>query len=258
MNWFQSLVLGIVQGLTEFLPVSSSGHLVLAQHLMGIPETSVAFDVMLHLATLLAVLVYFRSRLWLLIRNRRLALALIAGTVPAGLAGVLFEDFFKSLFQSVSAVGLALVGTGFILFFAELVQARIRRPHSMEAISMADAVWIGIGQAVAIIPGISRSGSTISAAMARGIQRKDAAEFSFLLSIPVILGAGVLELRHVSSTFGLHELPALLVGGLAAMGSGLVAIKILLAVVERRRLTTFSWYVWVLGVLALSAGFLGR
>lgn len=256
MNVWSAVVLGLAQGLAEFLPVSSSGHLVLMQHFLRVPEAGVAFDVFLHLATLLAVLVYFWADLWQVARDWRRLLLLVVGTIPAGLAGVLLEKFFTRLFSSIAAVGVALIGTGFILWGAERLAAGYRRRRTLERMTPADAWWVGVGQAVAIIPGLSRSGATIATGLALGLERETAARFSFLLSVPVILGAAVLQLRHLPLASFHAGLP-LAAGFSAAFLSGLAAIWILLDVVKRSRLTVFSWYVWVLGGLVLFAAVAG-
>ncbi|HHW14719.1 MAG TPA: undecaprenyl-diphosphate phosphatase [Firmicutes bacterium] len=257
MDVWSAMVLGLAQGLTEFLPVSSSGHLVLLQHFLRVPEAGVAFDVFLHLATLLAVVVYFWADLWKVARDGRRLLLVLVGTVPAGLAGVLLEDFFTRLFSSITAVGLALIGTGVILWGAERLAAGYRRRRTLERMTLADAWWVGVGQAVAIIPGLSRSGSTIATGLALGLERETAARFSFILSVPVVLGAAILQLRHLPFASLQAGLP-LAAGFLVAFVSGLAAIWILLGVVKRSRLRIFSWYVWAVGVLVLLAAAAGR
>lgn len=253
MNVLQAVLLGAVQGLTEFLPVSSSGHLVLMQHLLGVPEVGVSFDVLLHLATLLAVVIYFRRELAqaLVQRDWYLGLLVLVGSLPAAVVGLLLEDFVSSLFQNVRAVGAAFLFTGAILYLAERRGRGAQRDGGWESIGVRDAFFIGLGQAVAIIPGVSRSGSTIAAGMARGIERTLAARFSFFLSMPVIAGAGLLELPHLWTEGTLYS-PAALVGGfIAAFWGGWLAISSLLAVLQRGRLSLFSWYVWLLGLAIL-------
>jgi undecaprenyl-diphosphatase len=252
-----AMVLGLVQGLTEFLPVSSSGHLVVVQHFLAVPGASVAFDVFLHLATLLAVVVYFRKDLRAILRDRRRMLLLLVGSIPAGFAGVLLEDFFSRLFSSVLTVGGALLATGFILWGAERLAASYRRPRRAERMTLMDAWWVGVGQAVAIIPGVSRSGTTIAVGLAVGLERETAARFSFLLSVPVILGAAALKLRHLPVS-SLTDLAPLAAGFLMAFLSGLAAIRLLLGAVRQNRLTIFSWYVWALGAATVAAALAGR
>ncbi|MCJ7610713.1 MAG: undecaprenyl-diphosphate phosphatase, partial [Candidatus Aminicenantes bacterium] len=221
MTLLEALNLGIVQGLTEFLPVSSSAHLVFVPALMRIPP-NVAFDVVLHAGTLLAVTGYFWKDILTLIKAffasladipakkfgrglkedqfKRLAWLIIAASIPAAMFGFLFKKFIESLFTSVPAVALLLVGTGVLLWIAE--KAR-RHDKTIRDISLRDSLVIGLAQAVAMAPGISRSGATISAGFFCGLQRETAARFSFLLSIPAILGATVLHITDISSGFHL-------------------------------------------------------
>lgn len=251
MTLLKAIILGLIQGATEFLPVSSSGHLVIMQHYLKTADAGLAFDVLLHLATVLAVLVYFRRDLVELLRRPKSIGLLIVGSIPAGLAGVLLEDVFSRLFTSVTFVAGALIVTGVILWLAEELSARVSRKKGFERISWGDALLVGVGQAVAITPGISRSGSTIATALALGIDREAAAKFSFLLSIPVILGAGLLQARNILGTgLGLSWTP-LLGGFAAAFLAGLLAISVLLAVLRRHSLKVFSFYVWVLGAAVL-------
>jgi len=257
----EAIVLGIIQGATEFLPVSSSGHLVLAPQLLGITEPSLSYDVLLHLATSLAVMGYFfreirnmvqafvspgrlgegEAKLW-----RQLALWIILGTIPAGFAGVLLEDKFASLFHSTFAVGLALMITGLLLLCAEWVADRARQVRQMADLGVLDVLLIGMLQALAIIPGISRSGATISGGMLLGLERGQAARFSFLLSIPVILGAGLVKVGDLAEGFS-AGMGVYVAGTLAAFLSGLLAVHFLLRLVRTRSLRPFSFYVLVLG-----------
>lgn len=265
MNIFQSIILGLVQGLTEFLPVSSSGHLVLAERILGLAPGNLRFEVAMHLATLLAVFAVFGRRILKLIRavllgrmklvdgrwrfsddNLRLALLLILATVPAATAGLLLDDLIERAFANPLVVSLALLATGGILFGT----GRVARGHG--ALNWRKSLLIGLAQALAIFPGISRSGSTIAAGIYAGVDQEKAAEFSFLLSIPVILGAGLLEFRKVSLQ-GLPsgELASILAGGLAAAASGFLAIKILLRLVRRSKLQYFAYYCWAAGLASL-------
>ncbi len=277
MSVLDALILGLVQGLTEFLPVSSSGHLVLMQHYLGVQQIGLSFDVLVHLATLLAVVVYFwqdvkklviaffsiirgalgsrsarRTRLDAESRMyRRLVWMVILGAIPAALAGYFLEDFFKKLFESVLVVGLALMVTGLILWGAEWLQSRKQRRRELGAMTSLDALIIGIGQAVAITPGISRSGTTIATALARGLDRVAAARYSFLLSLPVIFGAGLLQARDILKVGVEYSWQALAVGGVASFVAGLLAIRVLMAVLERSKLTIFSYYCWALGLVVV-------
>lgn len=258
MNIWQSILLGILQGLTEFLPVSSSGHLVLAQHLLGVPEVGVAFDAFLHLATLLAVVVYFWGEVAGLIQHRawRVAWLIVLGSLPAAVVGLAFENFFAGLFQRVEVVGVALLFTGFFLYLADrslasrYSGARQER-RSWEEMREADALMVGLAQAVAIVPGISRSGSTLAAGIFAGLEREFAARYSFLLSIPVVAGAGLLQLKDLAVTGVTEGWLPLGLGFLAAFLSGIWAIKTLLRLLTGGWLRVFAYYTWTVGALSL-------
>lgn len=216
MSVLQAVVLGAVQGLTEFVPISSSGHLVLVPNALDWGRPGLAFDVLLHTASLAALTAYFWSDLREIFRglfsgerrSRRLALLLVVGTVPAALAGVALGDYFEESFEDAEASAIQLVITGVILIVGELVFAHNRdtrrrrgkglRP--MERIGYLDAGIIGTAQAISILPGISRSGATIGSGLALAIDRADAARFAFLLSIPALLGASILEVPELGDT----------------------------------------------------------
>lgn len=262
MSLFQALILGLVQGLTEFIPVSSSGHLVIVPALLGWPEPSVAFDVFLHGATLLAVIVYFRQELIQLATGwaqpgpeRRLLLLLVIATIPAAIVGGLFERQVSEVFGEPRKVSLLLVGTGVALLVSELIARRRRSDaetsHAMPAlarrISPVDALAIGAAQAVAVLPGMSRSGWTIGAGLLTGLDRPLAARFSFLLSIPILAGAAAVKVPDLSGT-GMGT-GALAVGGLAALVSGYVSMRGLIAYLQRRGLYPFAVYCVIAGLL---------
>jgi len=253
MGTVESVLLGVLQGLTEFLPVSSSGHLVLAQSLMpAFRQPGVLFDVLLHAGTLLAVLVYFRSDVLALVRSlgprgeptyRRLAFLIAAGTVPTGLIGVLFKDPLEALFHAPRAAAAMLLVTGGLLWISEV----LGRPRDgLDRLGYPRALAVGTVQGLAIVPGISRSGSTIAAGTLLGVRGEEAARFSFLLSVPAILGAVVLQLPEVSSVDAGASL-AYGVGVLAAFAAGLGAIRFLMGAIRRGRFRWFAVYCWVLG-----------
>jgi undecaprenyl-diphosphatase len=259
VSLFQAAVLGIVQGLTEFLPVSSSGHLVLVQQLFGISLGTLTFEVVVHVGTLIAVLIALRSDVALIFAGlrpgkdpetrsgRRLIWLLVVGTLPAVVVGFLLNDLIESLFSSVTVVGLMLLLTGTFLFFAERAKTGRR---SLEGLHTVDALFIGCGQALAVMPGLSRSGTTISAGLRRGVNGEDAARFSFLLSIPVILGAAVLELPSVGQDAVL-PLSVLCMGFLTSAITGYFAITVLKRFVRQGRLRVFAYYTWAVGALVL-------
>jgi undecaprenyl-diphosphatase len=288
--WFQALVLGVLQGLTEFLPVSSSGHINGVPYLAGWEPGSVTFDVMVHGGTLVAVLLYFRTDLWFLatrtfglldtpVEERRLArhtvLLLAVGSVPAATAGLVFESTFEAAFANERAIAGFLYLTAALLVTAELLRRRRvarelgkpprdldRRERNLDpgrnegTVNVRDAVGIGAAQALAIFPGISRSGATIAAGMALGLSRAGAARFSFLLSIPVILGATVYkipDLGTVEPGTAAFSAPEIALGVLAAALSGYWAIRFLLRLVQSQDLFGFARYVVGFATLLLFA-----
>ncbi|MFQ5576668.1 MAG: undecaprenyl-diphosphatase UppP [Anaerolineae bacterium] len=263
MTVIQALVLGLLQGATEFLPVSSSGHLVLVPWLLGWDAPGLTFDTTVHLGTLLAVGVYFRRDIRLMaqgvldtVRRRnlqnphgKLGWLIAAGSVPAALAGFFLQDFFAALFDAPALVSGLLLLTGLILFASERAA---RRRRELDGLGWRDGLLIGLAQAAAIAPGISRSGATIAAGLAVGLQRQAAARFSFLLALPVIIGAGVFQLQEVVRV-GANgaQMLALAIGFAAAALSGYACIHFLLAYVRRRSLYLFAAYCWGFGVLCL-------
>jgi len=250
MTILEALILGLLQGITEFLPVSSSGHLVLLQRVFGIEEGVFTFTIVVHVATLIPVLVVYYNRIKSLVKKplQKLTLLIILGTVPTVIAVLIFGDFIDTLFSgNFLALGFAI--TAIAMF---LTDRRKEGSKDIEQITKKDALIIGVSQAVAIMPGISRSGSTIAGAVACDIKRDAAINFSFLLSIPAIVGATVLEIRHVvighTAFESLLTVP-MLVGFLTAMISGYFAIKFMLKIVEKRKLKYFGYYLMVLAVL---------
>lgn len=267
MDSLQAVILGIVQGLTEFLPVSSSGHLVLVPWALGWGEPGLLYAMLVHWGTLLAVALYFWEDLWSLarawvrsIRVRKvdtpqawLVWLILIATVPAALIGYLLDDFFEGLFSSPTAVSIFLLGTGAILAAVELGYPRIRK---VETLRLGDALVVGLAQAAAIAPGLSRSGLTIAAGVFRGLGREAAARFSFLLSIPIILGAGLTQVVDAVRAPGDIALLPLALGFASAAISGYLAIHFLLGLVRRHRLWLFAVYCWALGLAALGASLL--
>lgn len=259
MGLWEALLLGLVQGATEFLPVSSSGHLVLTEALLGVREGGLLVEVTLHAGTLLAVVVYFRRRLgWLLVRGlgrgpegptaRRYLLWLLLGTLPAAAVGLLLEDSIAAVFESTQAALWGLMATGVILFTSRWARSRQTRPDGPAGLAM------GLAQAVSILPGVSRSGSTIAAGLWAGTDRREAAEFSFLLSIPAIGGAAFLHLLDLLEGGAAAAAPlagGLVVGFAVSFLSGLAAIALLLEILRRRGLAPFAWYCWGVGIIGL-------
>lgn len=257
MNIFQAIFLGLVQGLTEFLPISSSGHLVFFQSLFGLKESHLFFDVMVHFGTLLAVVVFFRTDLGQIFRGigsllaqkrtkeegTKLLLWILIGTIPTGLMGLLFKDWFESLFAQPKTVGGMLLITGSILFLTRWAKMEEK---NIDKMTWLNAVLIGIAQGIAITPGISRSGITISTGLFLGLNRELSGKFSFLLSIPAILGATLLEARKVGMPA--EAWPALL-GMAAAFLVGLFSLTFLMKVIRMGKIGNFSYYCFGLGIL---------
>lgn len=255
-------ILGVVQGLTEFLPVSSSGHLVLFQSQLPVIGDPVAFDLVLHLGTLLPVLWVYRQDLTGMVRDAtsgegpplerpglRLLALMVLGSIPTAAIGLGFEDVFEHLFSTPIAVGVALLITGALLF---ATRYSIVGKRGVGEMTWKDALAIGTIQGLAITPGISRSGSTIALALFLGIQRETAARYSFLLSVPAIGGAFLLKLGDLDLT-GAAGLP-LAVGFVSAAVSGYFALRILLRLVKTGDFSRFCWYVWPVGLLAIGLG----
>ncbi|HHS96504.1 MAG TPA: undecaprenyl-diphosphate phosphatase [Chloroflexi bacterium] len=268
MSLIQALLLGLLQGATEFLPVSSSGHLVLVPWLLRWPAPGLAYDALVHWGTVVAVVGYFwrewaalLTGAWRALRQRsladphaRLLALLVLGTVPGALLGWLLEGFFEAMFdRPVAAAGFLLV-TAAVLTLSERLSSPER---GVEALSWGDALVVGLAQAAAILPGISRSGMTIAAGMGRGLRREAAARFSFLLSTPIILGAGLLQMWDLVQAGELAaQAPTLAVGFLGALVAGLVSIHYLLRYLQRRSLYPFALYCGALGLLGLAVALL--
>ncbi|MFT5683972.1 MAG: undecaprenyl-diphosphatase [Myxococcota bacterium] len=254
-----AILLGVVQGLTEFLPVSSSGHLVLFHSFLGASGDQVLFDLVLHLGTLLPVLIVYRADLigivedvfageapFLERRGVRLLLLMIVGTIPTGIIGLLLEDTFEQLFSNLLSVGIALGVTGWVLWATRYVSVGNEDERTM---SLWKAGVIGIAQGLAITPGISRSGSTIAAGLLLGLDRETAARYSFLLSIPAISGAFILKVGDVEG--GDFALMPLIAGFIAAAISGYLALRFLIGLVRRGDFSRFSWYLWPLSAITI-------
>jgi undecaprenyl-diphosphatase len=268
---FRAIVLGITQGVSEFLPISSSAHLVLVPYVLTwdvnhpIPGTpALGFDVALHLGTLLAVLVYFRKDLWAILTgslraarggraeddvvNARMLGLLVVATIPAAVVGFLLKDRIEDAFGEPQVVAALLLGTAALLFLADWLHDRREHHRDIASVGLVDALVIGGMQAVAILPGISRSGSTITAGIARGLSRESAARFSFLMSIPAILGAAVVALPD------LKDIPSwgpVIVGAIAAAIVGFISIAFLLRFVRTNRLRPFAIYCIVASMAGL-------
>jgi undecaprenyl-diphosphatase len=247
----QSILWGLIQGLTEFLPISSSGHLVLVPELLGQDPPDLATSALLHIGTLVAVLVYFRRDLADIFRRtaegKRLARFVIIGTIPAAVIGLAFPGPLDDLQQNSRAVAVALFVTGLILLASTRIDSGTRTPGG----TVRDSVVMGVGQAFALIPGISRSGASIAAGFTQGIEKAEAARLSFILGIPAIAGAGALQFADLSSSDSGID-PTIWVGVAVAAVSGYAAIAALLNVLRRTGLGPFGYYCVVAGVVAFA------
>jgi undecaprenyl-diphosphatase len=260
-----AILLGLIQGITEFLPISSSGHLTLAQHFIEVSGDDLAFDLVLHLGTLLPVFVVFRQDILQMLRDpfigtgpflerpgvRWLYLVGVA-TIPTGIIGLLLEDLFESMFSGYLSLAWQFSITALVLHYTARTQAGSRQVESLTA---RDALIVGIAQGIAILPAISRSGSTIAMAMVLGWNRDLSGRFSFVLSIPAILGACLLKARKI------HELdsavlPVWLAGGLVALISGWISLLFLVRVIRAGNFSRFAWYCWGMAIISLALALL--
>jgi undecaprenyl-diphosphatase len=260
MTTLHSLILGVIQGLTEFLPVSSKTHLLFAEQLMRVdPKWRLAFDVLLHLGTALALVVFFLPRIIRIIgglfsplsetrkENWKLVLAIVIASIPIGITGLLVKERIDALFETTTVASVFLIVTGVVLFLT-------RRTNGVKTrLSRTDALLIGLGQAIAILPGVSRSGVTIAVALFLGFARPEAFEFSFLLSIPAVLGAALLKLKGAGILHGTGPFTgADIIGGFVLSAAfGLLALYLARKILLQRRFWYFSFYCWVVGALAL-------
>ncbi len=280
MTYLSAALMGILQGVAEFLPISSSGHLALFQHFFSVEnyeETQMFFTVLLHLGTLISVFVYYWRDVLELIQEfflglaalfsrrggherqtpppaRRLVLLIIVATLPLFLI-LPVKDLVEEAMNNVHFVSVALLATGFILWFSDRM-ARGRK--TARNATVLDAVLVGLAQALGTLPGISRSGITISAGMLRGFERTFAVRFSFLMSMPAVLGANILSLKDVMETgaFHMEMLPLYLVGTVVAAVVGYFAIRLVNLLADKGKFGAFAWYCWIVGAVPLAAGFL--
>ena len=257
MTAWDAFLLGIVQGATEFLPVSSSGHLVIVQSLLSVSVEGVAFEVIVHLGTLFSIMLVYRSRITELTvgvlgkdqHSLSYAGLLFVATIPAGLIGILAKEPIELLFDAPAVPGIALLVTGVVLWSSRSAMGR----QSLTRPTLTSALLIGVAQACALIPGISRSGATVVAAMWLGLEAREAAAFSFLMAVPVIAGAAVLQIPDLigHDQEGL-SISLLVIGGIAAGVTGVLAIRMFVGVLARRSFHFFAPYCWTVGLLYLA------
>lgn len=254
----EALILGMIQGLTEFLPISSTGHLYLGRNLFGLQEAGLLLDTMLHIGTLLAVLVFYKNELMQILKNpfSKLTYLLMVGTIPAVVIGLLFKDYFEDISKTGVTIGWEFLITGIFLWIADSVKNGYK---NLDNIGYMDAFIIGSFQAAAIFPAISRSGMTIVAALWRKLDRETAAYFSFLLSTPAIAGACLLQIKDLLSGGGEEiSLSALIVGIASSAFFGYVAIRWMIGFLKKHSLKPFAIYVWVLGLGVLFFQYTGK
>jgi len=246
----EAIILGIVQGITEFLPVSSTAHLILFPWFFGWKGAlnTLTFDVALHAGTLLALLICFwKDWVEIFLNNRKLLILLIVGTLPAGITGILLNDLVESTLRSPVVIVTTLVLFGIVMLISE----RFKGGREMKAVKLSDTITIGIAQAIALIPGVSRSGITISAGLLRGLERDVSARFSFILSTPVILGATLLEGRKLVLNTGNYDLGLFMAGLVTSAATGFIAIKFLLYFFRRHPLNIFVYYRFMLALIII-------
>lgn len=268
MEWFEAIILGLVQGLTEFLPVSSSGHLVIGREILGVEESGdLVFEVAVHAATVLSTIVVFRHQIWSLLKGlfrfryndeTDYILKICVSMIPVFIIGVFFKSFVEGLFASLFVVGVALLMTALLLFLSDRAsnprREKLSANNYRNGISYWQALAVGIGQAFAVVPGLSRSGTTISVGLICGVRRDVMAQFSFLMVLVPILGEAFLQLvggEFTGSTLGV--LPVLL-GFVSAFLSGLFACKVMIAIVKKAKLTWFALYCAIVSLLIFIFG----
>ncbi len=268
MGYIEAIVLGLVQGLSEFLPISSSGHLALLENLFEIKEESVLFfAVLLHIGTLVSIFIVYHEDIYALIKElgllfkdifsgkglrieerpiRKLGIMIIVSSIPTAIMGLLFSNFIDKVFGSLIVISICWIITGFILFFSEKLKSNSKE---IEGMKYRNAIFIGICQGLAIMPGISRSGSTIVGSLVTGLKREFAVEFAFLISIPAILGSAILEFpKAIKAGIEPSTIGPMIVGFLVAAISGYFAITTMIRIVSKHKMIYFSYYVWVIGV----------
>ncbi len=274
MTIVQAIVLGIIQGLTEFLPVSSSGHLVFIPHLFGWTDQGLAFDVVMHVGTLVAVVVYFRDRLWGIVKsfvgrghsesisvplkreegsinNRKLGWLLLLTIIPAGIVGLFFGDAIEANLRLPVVIGVGLIFWGVVLWIADYLSRKHGSTKALKHVGWKEAVFIGCMQAIALIPGTSRSGITMTAGLFSGLSKKTAAEFSFLMSVPIIMIAGFVGILDMASASESVAFVPLTAGFISSMLSGFVAIWGLMKILQKWSFMPFVVYRIVVGMLIL-------
>lgn len=251
---FKAIILGIIQGITEFLPISSTAHLVITPWIFGWSGVvnSLSFDIAVHVGTLISLLYCFwKDWINIFFKERKMLLFIIIGTIPAGIAGVAFHDLIESALRHPLIIVVTLILVGLLMLYAEKVGKKLRK-----SINLSDAVIIGTAQAVALIPGVSRSGITITAGLFKGLDRAYAAKFSFLLSTPAIAGAAMLDFYKSIKISHSYDYSLFIIGVISAAITGIIAIKFLLSFLQKYPLNLFIYYRWLLAVVIFLLYFL--
>ncbi len=265
MDVSQSIILGLIQGLTEFLPISSSGHLIILPRIFNWADQGLAYDAIIHLATGLAIIFVLRKDILQILKgfnlkrkeseyvvSRKLIGLILLGIIPAGIAGLLFDNLIEDKFRMVEVVGWSLIFWGIILWWAEYYSDKLVNKNGLENLGFKHAAVVGLMQVIALIPGTSRSGITITGGLFSGMDKKTAVKFSFLVGLPLIVGAGLFKFFELYRLGGLSDgWEVILIGFIAALASGLVAIKFLLWLAERASFKVFVVYRIVLGIVLL-------
>lgn len=274
MSVFEAFILGLIQGLTEFLPVSSSGHLAIASAFFGITDNNMAITIVLHVGTFLAIVAaYFKTvmnlikeffiMLWNLItfkglklkenKYRRYVIYIIVATIPAAIAGILFDDFIEEAFSTLSIVAVMLMITGLLLFVSAKMSKRTK--DTIENLGPIRSFVVGLFQMCAIFPGLSRSGTTMTGGIVMGLKKEEALEFSFLLALPAILGSVILKFGEISDALAQTDPTAMIVGFATALIAGYLSIKLFNVMVKKGNIVWFAAYCWIAGfILILKIG----
>lgn len=269
LDILSAIILGAVQGLSEFLPISSSGHLALIPHLLGV-ETGLAFDTVLHIGTLLAIITFFYQDIINLIKGfilslidltdgfdvfkrelklvpeKRFAWLIIVGSIPTAIIGLLIKDAVETIFRGTLFIGIFLIVTGIILYYSERHSSGKITENDM---SFTQSLLIGIAQGFAVLPGISRSGATIASGLCLGLEREYAARYSFLLSTPAVIGAGLIQIKDITTID--ISFTVMLAGFISSVIFGYLAIKLLMKMIKGWSLDIFAYYCWIVGILTL-------
>ena len=262
MSFIKSIILGIIQGISEFLPISSSAHLVFMQYFLRIKSSQVLFDVLLHFSTALVVITLYRNEIWQILKNfhkykqwktdiwSRTFWLLFIASIPTAIMGIFLKDYFEKVFENISLVAILLLLTGTLIWWVEKIPKSSEKKSILE-ITVKDVLFVGFMQGIAILPGISRSGITICAGLLCGWRREETVRFSFLLALPAILGANCLQFKNLNFSGQKILLLQYLIGMFFAFILGWVSLKLLIRMLKSRKLIVFSYYCWIVGLIVI-------